>query len=79
MTTPTHTKSTSSLLCIDNCDHQKETASGAVSVARTLGLDSYLEFLRGDAFDALDTHFSEVESIDLLWCDFGVGSKMKQW
>lgn len=78
MTTPSQpSSSSSSLLCIDNCDHQKETASGAVSVARTLGLDSYLEFLRGDAFDALDTHFSEVESIDLLWCDFGVGSKMK--
>jgi predicted O-methyltransferase YrrM len=69
----------SSLLCIDNCEHQKETASGAVGVARTLGLDSYLEFLRGDAFDALDTHFSETESIDLLWCDFGVGSRMKEY
>jgi len=80
MTTPTsQSTSSSSLLCIDNCDHQKETASGAVSVARTLGLDSYLEFLRGDAFDALDTHFSEVESIDLLWCDFGVGSNMKEY
>lgn len=69
----------SSLLCIDNCEHQKETASGAVGVARTLGLDTYLEFLRGDAFDALDTHFSETESIDLLWCDFGVGSRMKEY
>eukprot|EP00984_Skeletonema_dohrnii_P000451 scaffold156_cov109-Skeletonema_dohrnii-CCMP3373.AAC.2 len=73
------TDPTSSLLCIDNCEHQKETASGAVGVARTLGLDSYLEFLRGDAFDALDTHFSETESIDLLWCDFGVGSAMKEY
>ena len=70
---------TSSLLCIDNCEHQKETASGAVGVSRTLGLDSYLEFLRGDAFDALDTHFSETESIDLLWCDFGVGVRMKEY
>lgn len=73
------TESASSLLCIDNCEHQKETASGAVGVARTLGLDSYLEFLRGDAFDALDTHFSDTESIDLLWCDFGVGSRMKEY
>lgn len=73
------TEPASSLLCIDNCEHQKETASGAVGVARTLGLDSYLEFLRGDAFDALDTHFSDTESIDLLWCDFGVGSRMKEY
>lgn len=71
----------SSLLCIDNCEHQKETASSAVGVAKTLGLDSYLEFLRGDAFDALDTHFShtETESIDMLWCDFGVGARMKEY
>ena len=69
----------SSLLCIDNCEHQRETASSAVRVAQTLGLDSYIEFLRGDAFDALDTHFSEAESIDLLWCDFGVGSRMKEY
>lgn len=69
----------SSLLCIDNCEHQKETASGAAHVARTLGLDPYLQFLKGDAFDALDTHFSDIESIDLLWCDFGVGSRMKEY
>jgi len=69
----------SSLLCIDNCEHQKETASSAVNVARTLGLESYLHFLKGDAFDALDTHFSQVESIDLLWCDFGVGSRMREY
>lgn len=71
--------SSSSLLCIDNCEHQRETASGAVHVARTLGLDSYLQFLKGDAFDALDTHFSDVESIDMLWCDFGVGNRMKDY
>mmetsp|Transcript_15695 Transcript_15695/g.28371 ORF Transcript_15695/g.28371 Transcript_15695/m.28371 type:complete len:691 (+) Transcript_15695:79-2151(+) len=70
---------TSSLLCIDNCEHQRETASSAVNVAHTLGLESYLQFLKGDAFDALDTHFSEIESIDLLWCDFGVGSRMKEY
>ena len=69
----------SSLLCIDNCEHQKETTSGAAHVARTLGLDPYLQFLKGDAFDALDTHFSDIESIDLLWCDFGVGSRMKEY
>ena len=69
----------SSLLCIDNCEHQRETASSAVSVARTLGLDPYLQFLKGDAFDALDTHFSTSESIDLLWCDFGVGARMTEY
>ena len=69
----------SSLLCIDNCEHQRETASSAVRVAETLALDSYLNFLKGDAFDALDTHFSDIESIDLLWCDFGVGSRMKEY
>ncbi|KAL3771452.1 hypothetical protein ACHAW5_000107 [Stephanodiscus triporus] len=69
----------SSLLCIDNCEHQRETASSAVGVARTLGLDTYLRFLRGDAFDALDTHFSWIESVDMLWCDFGVGSRMTEY
>ena len=69
----------SSLLCIDNCEHQRETASGAMAVARTLGLDSYIEFLQGDAFDALGTHFSQNESIDLLWCDFGVGSRIAEY
>jgi predicted O-methyltransferase YrrM len=71
----------SSLLCIDNCEHQRETASSAVGVARTLGLDSYLQFLKGDAFDALDRHFSSrgVETVDMLWCDFGVGSRMTEF
>ena len=68
-----------SLLCIDNCEHQRETASSAVRVAETLGLDSYIDFLKGDAFDALNTHFFEDESIDLLWCDFGVGSRMREY
>ena len=76
---PSPSNPPSSLLCIDNCEHQRETASGAVHVARTLGLDSYLQFLKGDAFDALDTHLSSPESIDLLWCDFGVGSRMKEY
>jgi len=71
--------SSSSLLCIDNCEHQRETASSAVGVARTLGLESYLQFLRGDAFDALDTHFSNAETVDMLWCDFGVGSRMTEY
>ena len=70
--------SSSSLLCIDNCEHQRETASSAANVARALGLDSYLRFLKGDAFDALDAHF-ETESLDLLWCDFGVGSRMAEY
>lgn len=69
----------SSLLCVDNCEHQRETASSAVNVARTLGLDRYLHFLKGDAFDALGTHFLEDDSIDLLWCDFGVGSRMRDY
>jgi len=34
---------------------------------RTLGLKSHLPFLKGDAFDALDTYFSQMESIDLLY------------
>jgi hypothetical protein len=33
----------------------------------TLGLDSYLQFLKGDAFNALDTHFSSrAETVDRL-------------
>jgi len=65
----------SQLLCIDNCEHQRETASGAGAVARSLGLDSYLEFQRGDAFDMK----LEDESVDVLWCDFGVGSRMREF
>jgi len=72
-------QSASSLLCIDNCEHQKETASSAVHVSRTLNLDPYLQFLKGDAFDALDTHFSHDETIDMLWCDFGVGKRMAEY
>jgi predicted O-methyltransferase YrrM len=62
----------SSLLCVDNCLHQKETATGAAAVAKTLNLDSYFEFIQGDAFNM---EF-EPASVDMLWCDFGVGSRM---
>jgi len=65
----------SSLLCIDNCLHQRQTATGAGAVAKTLGLSDYLKFIKGDAYDM---QFEE-ESIDLLWCDFGVGSRMKDF
>jgi len=64
-----------SLLCVDNCLHQKETATGAAAVTRKLGMSDYLSFIKGDAFDM---KFDE-ESIDLLWCDFGVGSRMKEF
>mmetsp|Transcript_36481 Transcript_36481/g.75924 ORF Transcript_36481/g.75924 Transcript_36481/m.75924 type:complete len:180 (+) Transcript_36481:1128-1667(+) len=64
--------SPASLLCIDNCLHQKETASGASAVAQSLGLGSYLEFIQGDAFD-MDLPDN---SVDILWCDFGVGPRM---
>ena len=62
----------SQLLCIDNCEHQRETASGAGLVAKSLGLDSYLEFRRGDAFDMKLPD----STVDVLWCDFGVGTRM---
>jgi len=65
----------SQLLCIDNCEHQRETASGAGLVAKSLGLDSYLKFRRGDAFD-MDLPDSIV---DVLWCDFGVGARMNEF
>ena len=64
-----------SLLCIDNCLHQKETATGATAIAKTLGLEGYMQFFQGDAFD-LEL---KPESIDILWCDFGVGSRMKDF
>ena len=65
----------SSLLCIDNCLHQRETATGAAAVAANLGLDKYFEFIQGDAYDMQ----FENESIDLLWCDFGVGNRMRDF
>jgi hypothetical protein len=40
-----------------------------------LGLDSYFEFRKGDAFD-LDL---SRETVDALWCDFGVGSRMAEF
>jgi len=64
-----------SLLCIDNCLHQKETATGAAAVAKTLGLDSYMQFLRGDAFEL---ELKE-NSVDVLWCDFGVGDRISDF
>ncbi len=65
----------SQLLCIDNCEHQRETASGAGLVAKSLGLDSYLEFKRGDAFDMKLPD----STVDVLWCDFGVGARMREF
>jgi len=65
----------SRLLCIDNCEHQRETASGAGLVAKSLGLDPYLEFRRGDAFDMNLPN----STVDVLWCDFGVGARMKEF
>ena len=70
-----YVKQRSSLLCVDNCEHQKETATGATAVARALGLDKYMKFHRGDAFE-LDL---DEDSVDILWCDFGVGSRMKDF
>lgn len=62
----------SRLLFVDNCKHQKETATGASAVAKSLGMEDYMEFLQADAFELN----LEEESVDLLWCDFGVGSRM---
>lgn len=65
----------SKLLCVDNCEHQRETATGAGAVAKSLGLDQYLEFRRADAFD-----MSLGDStVDVLWCDFGVGARMSEF
>lgn len=64
----------SSLLCIDNCLHQKETATGALAVARVLGLKQYLSFQKDDAFEELSR--LQPSSVDILWCDFGVGSRI---
>jgi predicted O-methyltransferase YrrM len=68
-------KETARLLCVDNCEHQKETATGASAVAKTLGLDGYLEFRKGDAFELA----LEANSVDILWCDFGVGSRIREY
>ena len=67
-----------SLTCIDNCVHQRETASSTQSIAKTLSLkDPYFKFIQGDAFQT--NELFEPKSIDVLWCDFGVGSKMKEF
>jgi len=69
------TDTASSLICIDNCLHQKETASGATAVAQSLGLGRYLDFVQGDAFE-LEL---PPNSVDVYFCDFGVGSRMKDF
>ena len=52
-----------------------KTKSGAVSVAKSLGLDAYMRFMEGDAFELeLDAN-----SVDILWCDFGVGARMHEF
>jgi hypothetical protein len=63
------------LTVLDNCKHQKETASSAVGIARKLNLHEYLDFKVGDAYEA---NF-EKESVDMLWCDFGVGGRMVEF
>ena len=65
------------LTTIDNCQHQKETATGAVAVAQQLGLGHYLDFRLGDAYEVAESF--ERDSIDVLWCDFGVGTRMKDF
>jgi len=63
------------LLCIDNLQHQKEAATGASAVAKSMGLSRYMKFVEGDAFELdLDDH-----SVDVLWCDFGVGTRMRDF
>ena len=40
--------SLSSPLFINNCFHQREIATGAGTVARNLGLEKYLQFVKAD-------------------------------
>jgi len=69
----------SSLLCIDNCLHQKQTASEAANIAKLFGLyRPYMKFIQGEAFDDIQ-NLADTDSIDLLWCDFGVGSRIREF
>ena len=63
------------LTCIDNCAHQKESASGVSGLSRRLGLDQYLQFVQGDAYEMT----FEDNSVDVLWADFGVGSRLRDF
>jgi len=65
----------SSLLCIDNCQHEHETATSVNAIAKTLGLQSYFFSVKGDIFKM---NFQS-QAIDMLWCDFGVGSRMQEF
>jgi hypothetical protein len=63
------------LICFDNFQHQKEAATGAMAVVKSLNLNDYVDFRITDAYAmSLDE-----SSVDVLWCDFGVGSKMKDF
>lgn len=61
-----------SLHCVDDCKHGAQSASRTQDVAAREGLERYLNFEQGDAFDA---KFSD-NSIDFFWCDFGAGENL---
>ena len=63
----------SKLVVVDNCRHQKQTATRAEVVAEELGLGEHLDFKVGDAFEQT----FEEDSVDLLFCDFGVGAAQR--
>lgn len=64
-----------SLLTIDDCEHKKETATGARAVSKGLGLEGYMRFMKADAFKLALAK----DSVDVMWCDFGVGNRMKDF
>jgi len=74
-----HQDEPAKLVCIDNCQHQKETATGAVAIAQQLGLGEYLEFVVGDAYEIAQNYLLEPNSVDVLWCDFGVGTRARDF
>jgi len=69
----------SKLHCVDNCLHQKQSASRTLDIARTLGLSEPLTMTVADAYElSANGSFSE-NSIDLLFADFGVGDSLPQF
>jgi predicted O-methyltransferase YrrM len=67
-------KEPASLFCVASCKN-RNVPTGASALAKTLGLEEYLDFQVGDA---MNLELGPA-SVDLLWCDFGPEYRMSDF
>ena len=65
------------LVCVDDCAHQSEAASSIPAIAKTLHMDAYFDFAKGDAWHMDDLY--NTEAFDMFWLDFGVGTRVSDF